>query len=419
MTLGAGDVVAGRYRIVEPLGSGATGVVYRAVQLGLDREVALKVLHRRFALDERARARFEREARVATALDHPSAVGIHDFGDDRDTVFLAMELLRGRTLRRRIADGPALELSELTAIGARIADVLAAAHRLPLVHRDLKPENVFLEPDGAVRVVDFGLAFIAGSERADRMTVEGVVTGTPEYLSPEQARGAAVGPATDVYALGCVLFELIAGRVPFEGSDVEVLTRQLFAPPPRLVEGIAAVPIPAALENLVHLMLAKPPEARPTAAEVRTDLEAIDPSSRGRARDDAHLLGRTARMVSTSARSASGGALDDDAIEVAVFGDVDADLVVALGAAGLVPYSVERAALVAGAAAVYAPAASTELVAELARIGPPVVTDTEASDMARIAALLAAGATEVAVRPVVAADLVRRLRRAIKRAKRR
>jgi len=410
-----GDVVAGRYRIEERIGQGATGVVFRAAQPALGREVALKVLHPRIAIDPGARARFEREARVASALSHDSAVSVYDFGDDGDVVFLAMELLEGRTLRHRMGSAEPISLRETIDVAAQIADVLATAHRMPLVHRDLKPANVFLVEDGdgvRVRVVDFGLAFIVGEARADRMTAHGVVTGTPEYLSPEQARGEEVGPATDVYALGAILYELVTGRVPFTGSDMEVLTKQMFAAPPPLSERPDLEPIPTSLDRLIRAMLQKRPEARPSADELAILLTELDPGRRERARDDTHLLGRPARMVS-EAREASSG-LSADAIEVAILGDVDPDLWVALAANDIVAWAA-AGENVPDAALVYAPRATTDAVGELSRAGHLVLTDTEAGDMSRISALLGAGAAEVVVRPVAADDLARRLRRVARR----
>jgi serine/threonine-protein kinase len=430
--LARGTVVAGRYRIETRIGSGATGSVYRATQLALSRDIALKVLHARFAGDSRARARFEREARVATALEHESAVGIYDFGesDVEGLVFIAMELLAGKTLRRRQDGLGRLGLSEVLDIARQIADVLAAAHRMPLVHRDLKPENVFLEPlpeaPGAsgsrgtrVRVVDFGLAFIAGSEREGRMTAHGVVTGTPEYVSPEQARGGEVGPPTDVYALGCMLFELLTGKVPFTGGEIEVLTQQMFAPPPRLTSAPHLAPIPTSLERLVLGMLKKRPEERPSAEEVRDVLSALDEDARERARNDTFLLGRASRMVSEAhpePEAPRPSATGEGELLLAVIGPVDPELLVALAANGIVAFVVDGEPRdLEGAHVVYAPGATPERVAELTRGRALVLSDTPAADIDRIGALLAAGAAEVVPRPVTSDELVRRARRAARR----
>lgn len=417
-----GDVLGGRYRVEARIGDGSTGVVYRAVQLALDRPVALKVLHPRLAADDRARARFEREARVASALDHPSAVPIHDFGEVDGHLFLAMEMVEGETLRDRLSGG-ALPRDEAVDVAWQVADVLAAAHRVGLVHRDLKPDNVFVEPASGrrrARVVDFGLAFVTGDSRSGRLTVEGVVAGTPGYLSPEQARGRDVGPPTDVYALGCTLFEMLEGQRPFRGADMDVLARQMYAPPPPLrgTEGVDAVP--TALAALVEAMLRKRARERPDAATVRDRLLALDPAARERARDQGMLMGRAARMVAEP----SGGsprpndAPEPEVAEVAVVGTIPPELLVGLSVSGLAPYVVNEEQPLADAAAVYAPGIDAARARELAATGVPLVTDTDAADVARITELLRAGAAEVIARPVTAEELSRRLLRVLRRRRR-
>lgn len=417
--LSPGDVVADRFRVDAWLGAGGMGVVYRATQLRIGRPVALKVL--RASLEPRARLRFEREARVASALAHPSAVAIHDYGEADGHVYLAMELLGGAPLRARLSPGEPSPLSLVLDVGWQIADVLASAHRMGLVHRDLKPENVFLEPGehgDRVRVVDFGLAFIAGDEVAGRVTVEGVVTGTPSYASPEQARGREVGPPTDVYSLGCLLFEMLCGQLPFDGTDMEVLTRQMYSPPPALRDVRSDLRVPTALDALVMSMLCKRVEDRPGAEEVRSVLAQLDPDrarSRERARDDTHLLGRAARMVTPPAAELEPAPPPPTDHEVAVVGEVGPELLLALAANAIAAYVVSDEQPVDDAVAVFAPGASVERVASLAAAGAPVVTDTDAADMARISALLRAGASEVVVRPVGGDELARRLLRAIRK----
>lgn len=433
----AGDLVAGRFRVVGDLGEGSSGIVHRAAQLSLGRDVALKVLRPRFAMDPVARARFTREARVASTLRHPNAVEIHDFGDDGAIAFIAMELLTGATLRATLearsragADAP-LELTRVLAIGYQMADVLAAAHAVALVHRDLKPENVFLEPTVSgererVVVVDFGLAFIADHDELGRHTVEGVVAGTPAYLSPEQARGERVGPPSDVYALGCVLFELLAGAPPFEGDTARLLSRHLFVPPPRLRERRSGPPVPVALDALLQRMLRKRAEERPTAAEVRATLGSVDPSAaepHARGRESLPLVGREARMLSPTPRgvpdeSPSSRAPDDDA-EVAMVGPVDVEVQLALAANGMICFAVSDDHPVSGATAVLALGATAATVRALTAHGAPVVTDAERSDMERVAALLRAGADEVVLRPLEIEDVVSKVSRALGKARRR
>jgi len=428
-----GEVFADRFRIEAKLGMGGMGAVYRATQLALDREVALKVLLPRFGADADARSRFEREARVLSELNHPGVVRILDFGEHEGRMFLAMELLDGTTLRPRIAG---LEMSRAVDVAFQIADVLVAAHEIPLVHRDLKPENVFVERtadgDARIRVLDFGLAFIAGQDadaRLGRMTVEGVVAGTPAYVSPEQARGGEVGPPSDIYSLGCVLYEMLAGAPPFEGESMDVLTRHMFVPPPPLRDRRADRVLPSALEELVLRMLGKRPDERPTARTVRAVLAALDPGDlrkRERARDDVPLVGRAARMITTPPAVAvrraeiarAVASEDEELLEVAVVGALDVELQLVLAANGLSAFTVSEAQPSAGAAVVLSIGQSAPEVAALVTGRVPIVADADATDVPRVALLLKAGVDEVVVRPLSADDLVRKLWRAIRKARR-
>ncbi len=400
MSPAEGDLIDGRYRLGPVIGRGATGTVHRAHHDGLAREVAIKLL--RASGSPQARARFEREARVASALDHPRAVKVFDVGEHEGTAYLAMELVRGEPLHALLRDGP-VAATEALALVAEIAEVLVVAHQLPLVHRDLKPANVMVEHAPTLRgarVLDFGLAFLEGRE--ERMTVEGVVTGTPAYLSPEQARGRMdLGPATDVYALGCMIHEMLRGAPPFVGTELEVLTRQLYAPPPPLR---VAGALPSNLPPLVSAMLAKRPEDRPSALEVLRALEHLGSGPR-EGRD--LLEGRGARMVPASDARRT----DASALEVGVVGrSLDAELVVALASNGISAFPGE-------AALVFAPAASPERVAELVARAA-VVSDASPDDIERMRALLAAGALEVVPLPLRAEELARRLQRAARKARR-
>lgn len=410
MTLAPGTMIAGKFRIDAPIGRGGMGVVYRAHQLPMERVVALKVLRPQLAQDARSRARFEREARMASALAHPSAVAIHDFGEHEGAAYLAMELVSGESLRVWLERGP-VSTARAIDLAAQLADVLAAAARAGIVHRDLKPENVILEPQAEgerARVLDFGLAFALGPELGPRMTREGVVVGTPEYLSPEQARGEAVGPATDVYALGCILHELIVGKPPFLGGELDVLTRQMFAPPPPLRRDTSVLDVPIELDELRRAMLDKRAHARPSASEVHDRLAALDPDpdrGRARARIDGYLGPRASRMVPAAPPEAT----PIDAIDVAVAGAVDASLALGLAAVGIAVHPLDERA--PDAAAIFAPSASDADVARLARLGLPLVVGIGAGELSRLAACLRAGAADVVMRPFGAADLARKLRR--------
>ncbi|MBP6845624.1 MAG: serine/threonine protein kinase [Kofleriaceae bacterium] len=401
-----GDLLAGKYRLEAPIGEGAMGVVWRARQLDLDRAVAVKILHPNLASRGDARARFVREARVAATLAHEHAVRVLDFGEAPAGLYLVMELVAGRTLRAWLEDGP-LPRTEALAIALAIARVLEAAHRINLVHRDIKPENTFVDraPTGpAVRVVDFGLAFIADPQSSiGRMTDEGILGGTPAYMSPEQARGKAVGPSSDVYSLGCTLYEMLAGRPPFLGPVAELLTRHAYAPPLTLRELELDPPIDPALDALVLAMLGKSPPLRPTAATVATQLAALahpDGAPPGALR----LRERSERVLPRPAVEA----VDDDptALAIQVDGALPDELRLELAAAG-----VRVVVAPVAAVAVFAPGASLERLRQLAAGPVPVITDVAPGDFDGVAARVRAGCRDALPRPVRADALARKLRR--------
>ena len=206
----------GHYRIVKQIGAGGMGVVYRAHDERLDRDVAVKVLHEAVAKDADRLARFEREARAVAKLDHPNILAIHDFGTDHGVTYAVTELLDSQNLRHGIpASG--MPWRKVVEMGAAIADGLAAAHGKAIVHRDLKPENVIVTSDGRVKILDFGLAQIKApvEEEAETATmtpagtVAGTVMGTMGYMSPEQLRGEPSDTRSDIFALGCVLYEML------------------------------------------------------------------------------------------------------------------------------------------------------------------------------------------------------------------
>ncbi|HXI02123.1 MAG TPA: serine/threonine-protein kinase, partial [Candidatus Saccharimonadales bacterium] len=224
----------GPYTIVAPLGAGGMGEVYRAHDERLDRDVAVKVLPGKIAGDVDRLRRFEQEARAASALNHPGILTVHDFGREGDVAYLVTELLEGESLRARLKRG-ALPEREAASLGAEAARALSAAHARGIVHRDLKPENLFLTKDGRIKILDFGLALRAaparpeenasGEETLQRLTKAGTVLGTAGYMAPEQARGQPVDARADLFALGCVVLEMITGSPPFErGSAVDTLS---------------------------------------------------------------------------------------------------------------------------------------------------------------------------------------------------
>ena len=228
MVLAPGSRLA-QYEIVSPVGSGGMGIVYRARDTRLARDVALKVMAPHIAADPMMRRRFETEARAVASLSHPGILSIYELAVVEGVSFVVMELLEGRNLRERLAAG-AVPWREATEIAAAIADGLAVAHAKSIVHRDLKPENVFLTSDGHVKILDFGLALqrldaLPGSEGPT--VAQGVVLGTFGYMSPEQVTGERVDGRTDIFALGCLLYEMLAGRQLFAGATPKELIAKL------------------------------------------------------------------------------------------------------------------------------------------------------------------------------------------------
>ena len=414
----AGATLAGKYRLDAVIGEGAMGVVWRATQLGLGRRVAVKVMHAGFARHDGARARFTREARVAAALRHPSVVAVLDFGeaDDADrALYLVMELLIGQSLRAHL-ELRHPTLAEAAAVTVQVARALGAAHAIHLVHRDIKPENIFLEghEDGhRVRVVDFGLAFIAAAPdqargSLGRMTDEGVLGGTPLYMSPEQTRGAEVGPASDVYSLGCVLYELVAGRPPFSGTIVEMLTRHAYSPPVPLRKLAPDLAIAPALDDFVLAMLAKLPASRPTPEQI---VAVLAPLAAGDERETRAPGSRTERMLPPSVPPPLPAA-SEAMIALAWLGAIDDGLVLGLAANG---FAAAPTTAPTRDQLVYAPGATLEQLAALATSSRAVVTDVPAGDLEGITSRLRAGVAEVVARPVRLDDLARKLRRAARR----
>jgi eukaryotic-like serine/threonine-protein kinase len=259
------QVLEERYELGPVLGQGGMARVHRAVDRQLRRPVAVKILAPPYDRDRSFVERFRREARAAAGLGHPNIVAVFDTGSDDGTHYIVTELVEGETLAERIRrDGP-LPADEAVAIGVDVARALAAAHERGVIHRDVKPGNVMLTPEGAVKVVDFGIAHAAGS---DTLTGTGVVLGSTAYLSPEQASGDRVDARSDVYAFGCVLFEMLTGQAPFRAdTPVATLYRHVNEDPPT-PSSIRSVP--PALEAIVMRCLAKDPRKRFASAE---DLE--------------------------------------------------------------------------------------------------------------------------------------------------
>jgi serine/threonine protein kinase len=305
--LDTGDLVGklvSHYRVLSELGSGGMGVVFRAKDLKLDRDVALKFLPEEYGRHPKSLERFQREARAAAALNHPGICTIYEIGEHGRQPFIAMELLEGQTLRDRLTGSP-LQVEELVNLAIQIAEALEAAHAGGIVHRDIKPANLFVTTRGQVKILDFGLAKLvreqtlgAGSDPAlsTDVTTPGVPVGTMAYMSPEQVRGAAVDHRSDIFSLGVVLYEMLAGKKAFGGgSSNEVMKSILTDNPPDLPPTA-----PAGLDRIVRHCLEKEPARRfQSAVDLRFALSSWSESAVPKGR----IWNRAASATPPSARS--------------------------------------------------------------------------------------------------------------------
>ena len=221
------DSVLSHYRIVSKIGAGGMGEVYLAHDTTLDRKVAIKFLNQEFSNDEEKLSRFVREAKAASALNHPNILTVYEIGEVDDRNYIATELIDGHTLRQHLAQKEPLPLNTILKIGVQVAEALTAAHQAGIIHRDIKPENVMIRPDGYVKVLDFGLAKsieskiqIASPEDSTRQipTGSGIILGTVGYMSPEQARAQAIDTRSDIFNLGVLLYEMVTAEKPFDGE---------------------------------------------------------------------------------------------------------------------------------------------------------------------------------------------------------
>jgi serine/threonine protein kinase len=268
-----GDVLlGGRYRLIRRMAAGGMGHVWEAADTVLHRTVAIKVLSVGLSSDPSSAERFRREAQAAAGLTHPNVAGVFDYGEDDGTQFIVMELVEGETLAQRIGRVGRLDPAEAARIAGEIASALDVAHEAGIVHRDIKPGNVMLTRQGEVKVLDFGIAAAAGPN----LTATGFTIGTAAYLSPEQAGGDRATPASDVYSLGVVLYEMLAGRPPFDGeSPVAVAAAHLSREVPSLTDEVPGIPSHVVLA--CEKALAKDPTLRPATAEAfRRMLDAPD-----------------------------------------------------------------------------------------------------------------------------------------------
>jgi tetratricopeptide (TPR) repeat protein len=271
--LARGTVFAGRYEIIEELGEGGMGKVYRAFDRQLDEEVALKFLKAEIAADRRTVERFRNEIKIARKISHKNVCRIHDLHEDRKTFYLTMEYVRGEDLKSFVKRSKVLSTGTALAIARQVAEGLTEAHKLGIVHRDLKPGNVMIDQEGRAKIMDFGIArSIAGGG----ITGEGAIIGTPEYMSPEQVEGKPADVRADIYALGTILFEMVTGQVPFEGETPFAIANKHKSEPPPIPKKLAPQ-IPDSLNKLILRCLEKDKAKRyQTAEEFLTDLAMVE-----------------------------------------------------------------------------------------------------------------------------------------------
>ena len=265
-------VFNGRYKIIEKIGGGGMADVYKAEDLTLGRTIALKILHKQFASDEGFLERFRREAQAAAKLNHPNIVSIYDVGDENGIYYIVMEYVPGVTLKKIIQKDAPLSTEKTVHIAMQIAKAMEFAHQHEIIHRDIKPQNVMITDSGEIKVTDFG---IARAGTTSTMTRTGSILGTAHYISPEQAQGSIVGPTTDIYSLGVVMYEMATGELPFRGENPVAVALKHINDTPLPPRGVFAA-VPESLEAVIMKAMNKNPSDRYRSADaLRDDLKRV------------------------------------------------------------------------------------------------------------------------------------------------
>jgi eukaryotic-like serine/threonine-protein kinase len=398
------------YRIDRKLAEGGMGEVYAAHHTVLGRKVALKVLHSHVAAHPESLARFRQEAQVLAQLEHPHAVRIYDFVADASRPYLVMELVEGESLATHLEQHGPLPFESVAIIARQVLEVLEVAHTQGVVHRDLKPANLMLDasqPGVFVRVVDFGIALLQTAVPSARLTADGQAPGTAAYMSPEQVNGEPLDARSDLYALACVLFELVSGRRVFEsGAVANVLSAHLFREPPMLDE-VSAAKVPEAWQAVLRQALSKPREARfPTAKAMRLAFdEALAADPRGGAERGPSVESRHQFVAAQ---------VDDAPVVLEVAGATEA--VVRTLEEALAGVGVSLTTDLAKAGAVVVAAATGPQAVEVARglAGQHLVLVCAPDEWMLVTTALQAGVFDFIPLPLEGADVARRVVRALR-----
>jgi eukaryotic-like serine/threonine-protein kinase len=426
-----GKTVAGRFKITSLLGEGGMGAVYAAEHLGLGRSVALKIVHAHVAAQPNTAARFQREAQLLAKLRHENAVHVYDFGLDYDnTLYLAMELLDGLPVDYVLREGGPLATPRVLSIAEQVLDVLEVAHGLGVVHRDLKPPNLMLvnAPDRErVKVLDFGMAILVEDQAGIRLTKQGQIFGTPAYMAPEQCLGKAVDARTDLYALGCSMYEMLTGRLPFADEEpMEVILAQIHREPipPRKL-GFDREISPA-LEAVVLRAMAKLPQRRfPDARAMREALRRAAETPHAGVREERVFESQKPVRERKTLQEAMGAVKElPGELPIAVLEATDhasAGVSTALGAAGFRVTPIVPGDDVSGfGVVVIAPTGRGDelgLAAHYAQTpgAPPVLLCGPEDDLALMARSIEVGIHDYVPLPIETAEVVKKVGKALRR----